>query len=183
LTESATGISYNPATLQPIGSYLLTPIDAISDIVAQSRAAQRPWGALAMGDRASRILAARRFLIDHAGEVAALIHRDNGKPTLEALTSEVIPVIDLMGYFAHNTETILSGEPIRIHNPFFLNKRSYLKYQPRGVVAVIAPWNYPFSIPMGEIVMALMAGNSVILKGSSLTPLVANEIGRVMAAA
>jgi succinate-semialdehyde dehydrogenase/glutarate-semialdehyde dehydrogenase len=183
MPESATGIAYNPATLQPIGSYELTPVDALAGIVAEARAAQPAWAAVSVGDRASRVLAARRFLIDHAGEIAAVIHRDNGKPTLEALTTEVVPAIDLMGYFAHHTESILADEPIRIHNPFFFNKRSYLKHQPRGVVAVIAPWNYPFSIPMGEVVMALMAGNAVVLKGSSLTPLVAKEIGRVMAAA
>lgn len=183
MTEKTTGIAYSPATLQPIGTYPLTPVDAIPDIVAAARAAQPAWAALSMGDRASRILAARRFLIDHAQEVAGVIHRDNGKPTIEALTSEVVPVIDLMGYFAHHGESILADEPIRIHNPFFLNKRSYLKHQPRGVVAVIAPWNYPFSIPLGEVVMALMAGNAVVLKGSSITPLVAIEIERVMAAA
>ena len=180
---AATGTATCPATLATIGTYPVTAVADVPEIVAQARAAQPAWARLSIGDRASRILAARRFLIDHTDEVADVIHRDNGKPTIEALTSEVVPAIDLMGYFAHHAESIVADETIRIHNPFFFNKRSYIKHRPRGVVAVIAPWNYPFSIPLGEVVMALMAGNTVVLKGSSLTPLVAMEIERVMAAA
>src|SRR6185369_7724024 len=52
-------------------------------------------------------------------------------------------------------------------------RASYVHYVPRGVVGIIAPWNFPFSIPMGEVVMALLAGNGVVLKPSEMTPLIA----------
>ena len=55
----------------------------------------------------------------------------------------------------------------------FKHRRSYLNYRPRGVALIISPWNFPFSIPFGEVVMALLAGNTVVLKPSSLTPLIA----------
>src|SRR5204862_4415587 len=60
-----------------------------------------------------------------------------------------------------------------------LSKRNHFSYEPIGVVGVIAPWNYPWSIPFGEVAIALMAGNGVVLKPASLTPLLGDRIRRV----
>ena len=62
---------------------------------------------------------------------------------------------------------------------FFMTKRSHFSYEPLGVVGVIAPWNYPWSIPFGEVAIALMAGNGVVLKPASLTPLLGERIQRI----
>src|SRR2546423_6811622 len=69
----------------------------------------------------------------------------------------------------------------RIPTPkiFFRQKRSSSAYEPLGVVGVIAPWNYPWTIPLGEVAMALMAGNGVVLKPASLTCLIGQRIQRV----
>ena len=58
-------------------------------------------------------------------------------------------------------------------------KKSFFSYEPIGVVGVIAPWNYPWSIPFGEVAIALMAGNGVVLKPASLTPLIGQKIQEV----
>ena len=58
----------------------------------------------------------------------------------------------------------------------FFGKRAKFSFEPLGVVAVIAPWNYPWSIPFGEVAIALMAGNGVVLKPSELTPLLGDRI-------
>ena len=58
----------------------------------------------------------------------------------------------------------------------FLGKKAKFSFEPLGVVAVIAPWNYPWSIPFGEVAIALMAGNGVVLKPSELTPLLGERI-------
>ena len=58
----------------------------------------------------------------------------------------------------------------------FLSKKAKFSYEPLGVVGVIAPWNYPWSIPFDEVAMALMAGNGVVLKPASLTPLLGERI-------
>ena len=61
--------------------------------------------------------------------------------------------------------------------PIFLKqKRAQFAYEPLGVVGVIAPWNYPWSIPFGEVAIALMSGNGVVLKPASLTPLIGQRI-------
>src|SRR5437763_10700788 len=61
---------------------------------------------------------------------------------------------------------------------FLKTKHSAFTYEPLGVIAVISPWNYPWSIPFGEVALALMAGNGVVLKPASLTPLIGERIGR-----
>src|SRR5205085_2087956 len=63
--------------------------------------------------------------------------------------------------------------------PFFWTKRASFAYEPLGVVGVIAPWNYPWTIPLGEVAMALMAGNGAVLKPAPLTCLIGQRIQRV----
>jgi succinate-semialdehyde dehydrogenase/glutarate-semialdehyde dehydrogenase len=84
---------------------------------------------------------------------------------------EVVLVADLVRYFAKHAPQMLAPEPIPLH--LMKHRASYLHFVPRGVVGVIAPWNFPFSIPLGETMMALIAGNAVVLKPSEVTPLVA----------
>jgi len=84
---------------------------------------------------------------------------------------EVILVADLVRYFAKHAPAMLAPEPIPLH--LLKHRGSYLHFVPRGVVGVIAPWNFPFSIPLGETMMALIAGNGVVLKPSDVTPLIA----------
>ena len=62
---------------------------------------------------------------------------------------------------------------------FLKTKRSAFMYEPLGVIGIISPWNYPWSIPFGEVALALMAGNGVVLKPASLTPLLGERIAQV----
>src|ERR1700710_2393765 len=92
---------------------------------------------------------------------------------------ELVPTIDALHWIADHGPKLLGDEKIRYTQPFFIQKRSHFAFEPLGVVGVIAPWNYPWSIPFGEVAMALMAGNGVVLKPASLTPLLGERIARV----
>ncbi|MFA6033835.1 MAG: aldehyde dehydrogenase family protein, partial [Myxococcota bacterium] len=81
-------------------------------------------------------------------------------------------------YFNQKAEKIL--RPRKIAMSLFKNRASYIHYQPRGLVLVIAPWNFPLSIPMGTVIMALLAGNAVILKPASLTPIISCRMRDLM---
>src|SRR5215204_1816575 len=88
---------------------------------------------------------------------------------------EVLPTIDVLKWIADNGPEILSDEKLSM--PLMLKSKSAkFTYEPIGVVGVIAPWNYPWSIPFGEVAIALMAGNGVVLKPASLTPLIGERI-------
>jgi acyl-CoA reductase-like NAD-dependent aldehyde dehydrogenase len=84
-----------------------------------------------------------------------------------------------MSYFAKNAQRLLKREKIKIGNYTYLGRSSYIVYKPFGVVAIISPWNYPWAIPLDEVVMALMAGNTVLLKPSEYTPLIGLKIGEI----
>ncbi|WP_373045155.1 aldehyde dehydrogenase family protein [Vulgatibacter sp.] len=160
-TEPATGRALPPLRIH-------SPAE-VRAVVERARAAQRRWAALTWKEREKKLLAFRSLLVDRAEEVVELLMKESGKPRLEALTHEVFPISDLTHFFARRAKKILKDESIGLHL-FGPLKRSHLRYEPRGVVGVISPWNFPFSIPMGDVVMALAARNAVVVKPSEWTP-------------
>jgi succinate-semialdehyde dehydrogenase/glutarate-semialdehyde dehydrogenase len=122
---------------------------------------------------------AREIVLDQVDDIAKLISRETGKPPAEATSMEIVPTLDLMNYFAKNTESILDRRKIDIGQYGLMGRSSYVVYKPLGVVGIISPWNFPWATPLDEVVMALMAGNAVVVKPSELTPLTALKIADV----
>jgi acyl-CoA reductase-like NAD-dependent aldehyde dehydrogenase len=176
-------ISYDPATGEEVGRVPVLTAEEVASAVARARAAQKSWGALSFRERASVVMRARAIVLEEMEEIASLISRESGKPAVEAIAMEIVPTLDLMQFFARRTERLLKPEKIDIGLYRFMGRSSRIEYRPLGVVAIISPWNFPWAIPLGEVVMALMAGNSVVLKPSELTPFVALKIGDVFARA
>ncbi|HEY1557158.1 MAG TPA: aldehyde dehydrogenase family protein [Kofleriaceae bacterium] len=163
--------SINPATGEPLGEVPDMAAAEVRVAVEAARAAQRAWGELSIDARCRRVLRFAEVLMARAEEVIDLLVREGGKTRLEALGMEVVLVADLVRYFAKHAPQMLAPEPIPLH--LMKHRASYLHFTPRGVIGVIAPWNFPFSIPIGETMMSLLAGNGVVLKPSEITPLVA----------
>jgi acyl-CoA reductase-like NAD-dependent aldehyde dehydrogenase len=168
--------SHNPATGERIGSAPTITPDQVQGIVDDVAEVQPFWAQLSLSERASYLRRTAQVLLDHSDEVAELITREQGKPRLEAYTMEVLPTVDLLHWCADNGPKILAKEPVRYPQIMMKQKKSAFSYEPIGVVGVIAPWNYPWSIPFGEVAIALMAGNGVVLKPASLTPLIGQRI-------
>lgn len=108
--------------------------------------------------------------------VAELIAKENGKPVVEAYTAEIIPSLDIVKYYVKKSRAILRRRRVGIGIPLMKTKRSFVRYEPYGIVGIVSPWNYPLMLPLGQIVPALMAGNAVIFKPSEYTPLVGKLI-------
>jgi len=172
-SSAATGriVSINPATGVPLGDVPDMGADEVRAAVARVRAAQPAWGALSIKERCRRVGRFADVLMSRVDEVIELLVKEGGKTRIEALNMEVAVVADLVRYFSKHAPRLLAPEPIPLH--LLRHRASYVHYVPRGVIAVIAPWNFPFSIPMGEVAMALIAGNGVVLKPSEVTPLIA----------
>jgi succinate-semialdehyde dehydrogenase/glutarate-semialdehyde dehydrogenase len=176
-------ISHDPATGEEVGRVPVGSADAVAAAVARARAAQKAWGALPFRERAAVVMRARALALDEMDEIAELISRESGKPAAEALAMEIVPTVDLMQFFARKAERMLRAERIDIGLYRFLGRTSEVEYLPLGVVGIISPWNFPWATPLGEVVMALMAGNAAVLKPSELTPLVGLKVGDVFARA
>jgi acyl-CoA reductase-like NAD-dependent aldehyde dehydrogenase len=168
--------SFNPATGERIGAVPTVTPDQVQGIVDDVAEVQPFWAQLSLSERASYLRRAGQVLLDHSDEIADLITREQGKVRLESYTMEVLPTVDLLNWCANNGPKILAQEPVRYPQLMMKQKKSAFSYEPLGVVGVIAPWNYPWSIPFGEVAIALMAGNGVVLKPASLTPLIGQRI-------
>src|SRR6201991_4742085 len=125
------------------------------------------------------MLRAADALLDEIDEIAELLVREQGKPRVEAYTMELLPTVDALHWVAKAGPKILADEKVPMRQAFTASKSGHFSYEPIGTVGVIAPWNYPWSIPFGEVAIALMAGNGVVLKPASLTPLLGEKIRAV----
>ena len=166
----------NPATGEVIGHSRLTSKDEAVAAIDKARAAQPAWAALPVRARCDAIRRVRDLIVKRADALAETIARDNGKTRVDALAAEVLPAAMSADYYAKMAPRWLAPKSLTPGNVLLLNKRSHLVRVPFGVVGVISPWNYPFSIPFAEIVMGLLAGNGVVLKVAPETQMV----GRAM---
>lgn len=169
-------ISYDPATGEEIGRAPMSSPEEVKEAVAQARQAQPAWANLTFKQRGRVILQARELMLAERDEIATLVSRETGKPTAEAVSMEIVPTLDAMHYFAHATENLLRPQKIDIGQYGLMGRTSTILYRPLGVVGIISPWNFPLATPADEVVMALMAGNAVVLKPSELTPLIALKL-------
>src|SRR6266404_1602231 len=174
-------VSLNPSTLEELGRVPIFTAEKVQQALAKARAAQPAWAALSFRQRGEFILRAKTLLLERQDELCDLMAKETGKPVVESLSSEVLPVANLMDYFVRKSAKLLRDD--RFTLSVFRNKKSCIHYFPLGVVGIISPWNYPFSIPMGEVIMGLMAGNAVLLKPSEYTPLVGLWVGELFRAA
>src|SRR5207245_1513862 len=174
VTREGTLVVHEPGSGKLLGEVRVsTPAD-VRYTVQQARAAQSEWARRPFAARRAVLMRFKELLLERAEEFCDHLTRENGKTRNESLFMEVLPVADAVHWYATHAEKALADERIPLH--LFPHKKSYLRFYPRGVIGIISPWNYPFSIPAGDVVMALMAGNGVVLKPSEFTPLVAERL-------
>jgi predicted delta-1-pyrroline-5-carboxylate dehydrogenase group 2 len=125
----------------------------------------RDWGSRPAAERAEVLRGAAARLRERRLELAALQVRECAKPWPEA-DGDVCEAIDFLEYYAREALRLGEGAPL-VQVP---GERNRMRYAPRGVVAVIAPWNFPLAIPCGMTAAALAAGNSVVLKPAEQSP-------------
>jgi succinate-semialdehyde dehydrogenase/glutarate-semialdehyde dehydrogenase len=171
--QSATIRVANPATGETLAELPAASAGDIQVAIHRARAAQPAWAAIGPKSRARVLREFLKILNRQRDEVAALITSEAGKPQVEALLTEMIPALDAAQFCAAHAASFLQPERIRHANPIMKTKKGYLLREPHGVVGIISPWNYPFSIPTTEVLAAIAMGNSVVLKPSELTPLCA----------
>ena len=172
--------SFNPTTGALIATVpIFTPAE-VDAAVARARVAANNWSTRSFAARHEELTAFRKALAANADELADLLHRENGKPMLEAYT-EVLAALNHVQHAASRAEAAMASR--RVSAGILANFRATIGYHPLGVIAVIGPWNYPMFTPMGSIAYALAAGNAVVFKPSELTPLIAVKIAEIAASA
>lgn len=150
---------------------------------ALAREAQPDWAALGVRARRAYLLDLPAWIAAHADDLADTIARDTGKTRFDALSAEVLPAALAIDHCLRRANRYLRPQRLRGGSALSFNKRSTLHRVPWGVVGIIAPWNYPLSIPMFDIAAALLAGNTVVFKTAPETQAVGAAIDTMFAAA
>jgi len=171
--------TFNPATGNVVAEVCAASPDDVTAAVEAAQAAFPAWGALPPEERSRYLLAARDVLIAEKDDVVDLITQEQGKPNVEALTSEVLSVIEMLAYYAEHAPEFLVPEKVTYHQPHLPGRKAEVIHEPLGVIGVISPWNMPFLLPMIPVITALAAGNTVVLKPSEFTPLIGLKIAEI----
>jgi len=169
--------SINPATSEVIGTIPRgTEADAHKAVKA-ARAAfdQGEWPRMSYQDRGDILRQIAQLVREKASDLARLETLDNGKPIKESTLIDIPTAADTFESFASMAGE-LKGETIPVTPPAV----SYTRYEPIGVVAQIIPWNYPLLMAAWKLAPALLTGNTVVLKPSTLTSLTALELAQLM---
>ena len=178
-----TVVDTNPATGEVLAELACAGAEEVQAAVLCAKAAQVRWRSTPLAKRVEVLRRFQNLLRDRTQEVAQLICREAGKPAAEAITTEVLVVLDAAEFCMRIAHRFLRDQPVPHGNFAMKTKRGVLAREPYGVVGIISPWNYPFSTPAVETLGALITGNAVVVKPSEFTPLAALELQKLMHAA
>ena len=181
-TEPGSGEARLIETFDPRTGALLAVVpdqsaDEVRAAVGRARAAFGAWSALTYKERSAHLLRVRDRMLDRADELVGVICSETGKQRAEAVSTELMVVCEMIEWYARNGAQILRSRSV---SPGTLaHKKAWKRYEPLGVIGVISPWNYPFTLSMTPVLTALFAGSTVMLKPSEVTPTVGLAIGEL----
>jgi acyl-CoA reductase-like NAD-dependent aldehyde dehydrogenase len=160
----------SPATRELIGELVCDSPADVKAMIATAREVQPAWEALGVLSRAEYLRRALAVLVERQDDFIDTIVRESGKPRSEALMIDVFAAADSLSFLAKNAARWLRPEPVPTHGVLRFTKKVQVRYQPLGVVGVISPWNGPLILSLNPAIQALIAGNTVIVKPSEVTP-------------
>ncbi|MBM3463198.1 MAG: aldehyde dehydrogenase family protein [Armatimonadetes bacterium] len=181
--DAASGRTFetiNPATAQPITTVAEAGPEDVDAAVKAARAAfdEGPWSKMPAAERGRLVWKLAELLMENADEMARLESLDSGKTFGEARKIELPVAANVFYYYAGWADKI-QGDTIPVRGPFL----NYTLREPVGVVGLIVPWNFPLLLTSWKVGPALAAGNTVVLKPSSATPLTALKLAELVAEA
>jgi acyl-CoA reductase-like NAD-dependent aldehyde dehydrogenase len=154
---------------------------AVAELVRQAREAQPQWAALGFDGRGRVLRALARALIDDADALLETIVSETGKAYDDAQLTELAYTVSALSFWAAHAPRYLAERRRLARSPLVAARRLITRWEPRGVVGVIGPWNYPLLNSFGDAIPALAAGNAVVLKPSELTPLTSRYVAGKLA--
>jgi len=165
-----TSTTYAPFTGGPIAAVPLSTPDDVARATAAARSAQRTWARVPLRERCAVLLRLHDLLLEHQSDVLDLIQLENGKARASAF-EEVADVALVARHYARHARRYLADRRVRGLVPGLTSVR--VLRHPVGVVGIVAPWNYPLTLTLGDALPALVAGNAVVLRPDPQTALTA----------
>ncbi|EME56881.1 aldehyde dehydrogenase family protein [Amycolatopsis decaplanina] len=160
--------SLSPATDEVVGTYPVHSEEDVRAAIARARDAAEWWAGLGYDGRAERLRRWKGVITRRLPQLCQVVRDETGKRIADAQLESVL-AIEHIAWAGKHARKIL-GKQRRATGLVMSNQSATVEYQPLGVVGVIGPWNYPVFTPLGSIVYALAAGNTVVFKPSEYTP-------------
>ena len=162
----------NPATGEVIATIPVQGADELAEMATRAREAQPQWEAIGFDGRARIMRRAQKWFFDNSDRVLDQVVAETGKTYEDAQLTDFGYAAAALGFWAKQAANYLAEERVPSwDNPTVAGKKLVIRYVPVGLVGVIGPWNFPIVNAFGDCIPALMAGNTVILKPSEVTPL------------
>jgi acyl-CoA reductase-like NAD-dependent aldehyde dehydrogenase len=172
--------STNPATGEVLAELECASAAEVHVAVAQARSRQPSWQALGVERRIEILRNFQRQLHQRKSDVATLITKEAGKPYVEALLTEVLVVLDAARFLIDTAYEFSRDQPVPHGSLAMKTKAGRIVREPYGVIGIVSPWNYPFSIPAVDALAALVTGNALVLKPSEFTSLVGLKLRELL---
>lgn len=172
--------SLNPATLELIGKVSLASSAECQMAIRAAKDAYPAWKALPIPEKQKIFFRAKKILLQKSEEAARLITEEKGSPYPESFSSEVFASLGAFDYYARNLKRLLQPHPVKHTVSLFSNKKSAFHLEPLGPTLIISPWNFPFVIAAYDVLSALSAGNTAVLRPSSSTPFTGLLVGEIL---
>jgi succinate-semialdehyde dehydrogenase / glutarate-semialdehyde dehydrogenase len=167
----------NPVTSEEIGKIPITSADEVRAAAGRARAAQPAWEGRGVKERANLLRAWADLLWDDQKQAMQKIRSETGKNEIGSWL-EVVVVDTVVAYYHQQAPRFLKPQTRRSLFPGKQTARVY--YKPHGVCGFITPWNYPLNNAFIDLIPALIAGNTVLLKPSEITPFTAQYAVELM---
>ena len=169
--------SINPATEEVIATVSALDGEGAAAAVEAAKEAFPEWSQTPVEERQKILARWLEIMLAEEEELARLVSMEGGKPVAEAHLVDVFPALATLSYYSVHLKEMLAFRPVKPDQVLFAHWEAGYRLDPLGVMAVITPWNYPVTIPMGEIVPALGAGNTLVFKPASATVLIGLVLG------
>jgi len=154
-------------------------LERLREVFDAQRAHRWTMSRTTAAERLARLKKLREAIIARRVELADAIHRDFRKPAMEVELTEVHPTLEELNHTLKHLKSWM--KPTRVGTPLLLSgSSSHVRYEARGVVLILAPWNYPFQLLMAPLIAAIAAGNTVICKPSEKTPNTSRFIAKLL---
>jgi succinate-semialdehyde dehydrogenase/glutarate-semialdehyde dehydrogenase len=170
----------SPATGEPIGEIEVQNAHDVALALEAARKAQPDWAARPIAERARYLVRALQKLVEQQDEFIEVLLRESGKPRAEVIMLEIYSACDVLTYYAKHAADMLHSEKRHLHGFMRFLKKLRIEYCPLGVIGIITPWNGPFLISLSPTIQALLAGNTVLLKPSEVTPFSGKLVGDLL---
>lgn len=170
---------FDPSTKQFLGNCKNMTAKDVTEILEKAKIAQIEWQKTTFEQRRLVLRTIQKYVVTHVEDICRVSARESGKPKVDAVMGEILTTCEKIRTICEWGEYWLRPD-YRPTGPMMMHKNGWVEYVPLGIIAPIAPWNYPFHNAINHVISGIMAGNAVVGKVSEHASWSSGYFGRII---